>query len=165
MEQQLGTITTDISLLKDKLHKLADRVRITEKTLTALEPGLADQTSIVSQLRRQVEQLQDHAEDTAGRACWNNMGIVRLPEGTEVPHLTQFVETWLCTVVSMTGLSGLFTVERAHHLPTKRPIPGALLRTIVAKILNCRDQLLRAAREKAPLIVEGPQVSLFKITP
>ncbi|KAJ1179834.1 hypothetical protein NDU88_005067 [Pleurodeles waltl] len=62
------------------------------------------------------------------------------------------------------GISDLFIVERAHPVQTRKPIPGPPLRPNVAKILNYRDldQFLWVARERAPLIVESIQVSLFQ---
>ncbi|KAJ1154353.1 hypothetical protein NDU88_007105 [Pleurodeles waltl] len=63
MEQKLGAITTDLNLLKDEQHKLADRVKSTEPALATLLPAQTDHDSMLIQLRKQVEQLQDRAEE------------------------------------------------------------------------------------------------------
>ncbi|KAJ1139611.1 hypothetical protein NDU88_005979 [Pleurodeles waltl] len=68
METQLGTLSADISIIRDEHRQLADRVHTTEKTLDTLEPRLNDKVSITLQLRKQVERLQDRAEDAEGRA-------------------------------------------------------------------------------------------------
>ncbi|KAJ1082768.1 hypothetical protein NDU88_002933 [Pleurodeles waltl] len=163
MEIQRVTLAADISIIRDEHYKLTDRVQTTENTLATLEPGLAEQTSIMTQLCKQVEHLQEHVEDAEGRACRNNVCNIGMPEGMEGAHTTQFIEEWLHTVVPPTGLSTLFTRERAHRVPTRKPMPAAPLQPIVAKMLNCRvrDKLLRVAREKAPLLADNTQCSLL----
>ncbi|KAJ1213688.1 hypothetical protein NDU88_001320 [Pleurodeles waltl] len=140
METQLGTLAADISIIRDEHHKLADRVHTTEKTLATLEPSMDEQVSITGQLRKQVELLKDRAEDTKGCACPNNVRIIGMPEGIEGAQATHFTKEWLQVVVSPTGLSAFFTMERAHRVPTKEPIPVAPPRLIVSKILNYRDR-------------------------
>ncbi|KAJ1192571.1 hypothetical protein NDU88_001878 [Pleurodeles waltl] len=89
MELQLCTITTDMSIQIDEHPKLVDRVHTTGKKLTTLELGLTEQAPIVSQFRRQGEQLEDGAGDAEGKARRNNLRNVGLPEDTVGQLATQ----------------------------------------------------------------------------
>ncbi|XP_069068396.1 vomeronasal type-2 receptor 26-like [Pleurodeles waltl] len=51
MEQRLGAITTDLNLLKDDQHKLADRVKSTEQVLATLLSAQSEYNSMLTQLR------------------------------------------------------------------------------------------------------------------
>ncbi|KAJ1201242.1 hypothetical protein NDU88_005055 [Pleurodeles waltl] len=115
---------------------------------------------MIAQLRKQVEQLQDRAEDTEGRARRNNICIFGMPEGTKGTQPTQFIETWLQLQVAPDVLSAIFTVDRAHQVPTRKPVTGAPPRLSLPKILNFRDMLIRAACEHAPLTVDGARMSI-----
>ncbi|KAJ1192189.1 hypothetical protein NDU88_001501 [Pleurodeles waltl] len=66
VELQLGTLIININIIRDDLCKLSGRVQTMEKMLTTLVLGLAEQATMLSQLRRQVEQLQERAEDAEG---------------------------------------------------------------------------------------------------
>ncbi|KAJ1116034.1 hypothetical protein NDU88_004253 [Pleurodeles waltl] len=140
METQLGILAADVSIIRDEHCNLVDRVQTTEKTMATLEPGLAEQTSVMTQLCKQVELLQECVEDAEGRAHRNNVRIIGMPEGMEGAQTTHFIEEWLCTVVSPTGLSTLCTMGRVHRVPTRKQVPGAPLRPIVAKHFNHRDR-------------------------
>ncbi|KAJ1081172.1 hypothetical protein NDU88_001355 [Pleurodeles waltl] len=63
MERKLGAITTDHNLLKNDQHKLVDRFKSVEHTLATLALAQADHDSMLKQMRKLVELLQDRAED------------------------------------------------------------------------------------------------------
>ncbi|KAJ1145596.1 hypothetical protein NDU88_011882 [Pleurodeles waltl] len=63
------------------------------------------------------QQGQLGAEGAEGRARYNKVRIIGLPEGMEGAQATPFIEEWLSTVASPTGLSTLFTVERVQRGP------------------------------------------------
>ncbi|KAJ1175648.1 hypothetical protein NDU88_000935 [Pleurodeles waltl] len=72
VELQLGTLTTDINIIRDDHCILSDRVQTMKKTLATLLPGQPEKATMVSQLRRQVKQLQELAEDAEGHAQRNS---------------------------------------------------------------------------------------------
>ncbi|KAJ1118533.1 hypothetical protein NDU88_006724 [Pleurodeles waltl] len=91
----------------------------------------------------------------------NNVRIIGILEGMKGAQAMHFIEEWLRTVVSPTGLSTFFMMERVHTVPTKKPAPGVPPRPIVAKTLNYRDQVFRVARERAPILADNTQISLY----
>ncbi|KAJ1159119.1 hypothetical protein NDU88_011789 [Pleurodeles waltl] len=95
IEQQMGAPITDVSFLKDEHCKLAGRVKTNETTLAVLECTNEVHATKINNLTRQVELLQERAEDDEGRACRNNTRILGVLEGTEGQLPTQYIENWL----------------------------------------------------------------------
>ncbi|KAJ1154305.1 hypothetical protein NDU88_007058 [Pleurodeles waltl] len=112
IEQRLGSITTELSILKDDHRKLVDRVKRRESDVAALVPGQKDSESVIQKLQKQVETLQERIGDAKGRSHRNNIRIIGLLEGTKGLDATQYVETWLRAIAN-TGLSAYFTTYHA----------------------------------------------------
>lgn len=77
--------------------------------------------------------------------------------------MEHYIETLLKDVFGSEHLSSMFVVERAHRSLAPRPIPGALPRPIIARLLNYRDRdaILQLAREKGPINHQGNNPSFF----
>uniref|UniRef100_A0A8C1LBN4 L1 transposable element RRM domain-containing protein n=1 Tax=Cyprinus carpio TaxID=7962 RepID=A0A8C1LBN4_CYPCA len=75
----------------------------------------------------------------------NNIRLIGLSEGAEEENF-----------------GAPIIIERAHHVPTVR-IPGKAPRPILIRLLRFQDRetILRIAREKAPIYVDGKRVSFF----
>ncbi|KAJ1171387.1 hypothetical protein NDU88_003250 [Pleurodeles waltl] len=63
IEQRLGSITTELGILKDDERKLADRVKQTVTDIVTLLPSQKDSVNAIQQLQNQVETLQERVED------------------------------------------------------------------------------------------------------
>ncbi|XP_078496525.1 taste receptor type 1 member 1-like [Lissotriton helveticus] len=163
MEMQMGTLTTNLSLLKTDHGKLADKVKDQGATLADLAPTVAEHSDSIQQIQRQVKTLMERVEDAEGRNRRNNLRVIGLPERSEGPHATEFMEQWFRDHVAAEGLSPFFCVERAHRIPTGQPRPGQPPRPLIVKILNYRDRdtLLRQARMKSIIEYENRRISLY----
>ncbi|KAJ1101248.1 hypothetical protein NDU88_006320 [Pleurodeles waltl] len=138
-ENRLDMITTDMNIMKDDQAKLSDRLKQTKSTVADILPTHNDNKNAIVKLQRQMETLQERIKVADGRSQRNNIRIIGLPEGKEGSDPTRYIETWLQSI-AMDRLSVHFVMERAHHIPCRKPIPGAPVRPVIARILNYRDR-------------------------
>lgn len=163
IELQIGTLSTNLTLLKADHDKLTDKVKDHKILLDDLVPQQTATTAQLDQVKRQLKGMQEKLDDAEGRSRRNNVRILGIPERSEGTNPTQFIEDWLRDTVVKEGLSQLYAVERAHRVPPRQPRPGAPPSPIIARILNYRDRdtILRAARENAPLQFENKRISIY----
>ncbi|KAJ1130319.1 hypothetical protein NDU88_008672 [Pleurodeles waltl] len=162
IENRLDMITTDMNIMKDDQAKLSDRLKQTESTVADILPTHYYNKNAIVKLQQQMETLQERIEDAEGRSWCNNIRIIGLPEGKEGSDPTQYIESWLQSIAK-DRLSVHFVVERAHHIPGRKPIPGAPARPVIAGILNYRDRdvALQVARELDPIMIDNAKISLY----
>ncbi|KAJ1148651.1 hypothetical protein NDU88_001479 [Pleurodeles waltl] len=89
IEQRLGSITMELSILKDDQKKLADRMKQTETSGAGILPYHKEHKTAIEHLDQQVESLQERVEDAEVRSQRNNVRIIGLPEGKEGQDATQ----------------------------------------------------------------------------
>uniref|UniRef100_A0A8C1Z057 Uncharacterized protein n=1 Tax=Cyprinus carpio TaxID=7962 RepID=A0A8C1Z057_CYPCA len=92
----------------------------------------------------------------------NNIHLIGLSKGAEGRDTVEFFKTWLPSVLGEENFGAPIIIERAHRVPAVR-IPGKALRPILIRFLRFQDResILRIAREKAPISVDGKRVSFF----
>ena len=163
METKISSIAHDVNILRDDHRKLTEKVKQTEQSITTLKPQVTDNTTQMHDLLDRVRFLEGRAEDAEGRARRSNIRVVGLPEGAEGSNTVQFMEDWLRTFTPLEELSPFFSIERAHRVPSRRPAPGSPSRPLLAKLFHYRDRdaILRAARAKGNLEVEGNHIMIF----
>ena len=163
LQAQIGTVTTELSLLRADHRKLTEKVTTVEGEVTELKPVQQQLQAQMSSLTTRVQTLEKRAEDAEGRSRRNNVRIVGLPEKTEGGDTVKYLENWMQTQVAPGELSQFFALERAHRVPTQAPLPGRPPRPIVAKLLffKDRDLLLQKARENGPYLIENAKVTMF----
>ncbi|KAJ1157356.1 hypothetical protein NDU88_010069 [Pleurodeles waltl] len=158
MDQKLGAITSDLNLLKDDQHKLTERVKSREQALVTLQPAQTEQVSMLKQLHKHVEQLQERAEDTKGKAHRNNIRIGRSPHSVHRDLVTDDGGTRGFTHPLHCGVGALCAYQETG--------PQGPARLIVAQILNYRDRdgLLWVAWVRARLRWLAPDCLFTPIT-
>ncbi|KAJ1146431.1 hypothetical protein NDU88_012707 [Pleurodeles waltl] len=119
-----GALASDLGYCTT-ITESCQRVKTAEADITTLAPQQKAHTAEMEDLRSQVRFLHKRAEDAEGRACPNNVRLIGMPEGTEGPNATLFIEEWWKTRVAPQGLTDTFTV---------------LPQPIIARILNYRDR-------------------------
>ncbi|KAJ1176253.1 hypothetical protein NDU88_001535 [Pleurodeles waltl] len=122
-EQRLGTITMELSILKDDQKKLTDRMKQTETSVASIPLDHKEHKTAIEHLQ-QVEALQERVKDAEVRSQCNNVRILGLPAGKEGLDARQYVEDWL-KALATDGLSTHFTIEKAHRIPGRRPPPDS----------------------------------------
>ncbi|KAJ1092833.1 hypothetical protein NDU88_005943 [Pleurodeles waltl] len=162
IENRLGSITAELSILRDDQNRLSGRIQKTESNIAEILPTHTENRTAIELLQQQVQALQKRAEDAEGRSRRNNIHIQGIPEGKEGKNPTQYVEEWLKSIAE-DRLSVHFVVERAHRIPSRKPPPGAPAHPLIARILNFRDRdtILQIARELDPIIVDSARISCY----
>lgn len=163
LEIQIGTLSTGLNLLRADHGKLNEKVQANKLALQDLIPQQTEHSIKRENIQRTLAELQNRIDEAEGRSRRNNIRILCIPEKCEGRNATTFVEQWLRTNISSEGLTSHFSVERAHRLPSRPPEPGRPPRPLIARILDYRDRdtLLRAARERAPIVFENKTISLY----
>ena len=163
LEGQIGGLQTEVSLVRQDLRNVVDRVTETEDRVSSLENNVKDLQATVQSLSTKTGVLEYRAEEAESRARRNNIRLIGFPEGAEGGNCESFLEVWLKTWVPMESLSPCFPIERAHRALARKPPPGAPPRPIIARVLNYkdRDTVLRKARELGTIHYENQKIMLF----
>ncbi|KAJ1210735.1 hypothetical protein NDU88_006097 [Pleurodeles waltl] len=94
----------------------------------------------VAILEAKTHKLEAKVEVAEGRARRCNLRIVGFPEGVKGVNVEAFLEDLICKTLPDAPLSAVFVVEHAHMALAAPPPAGPPPRTIIAKVLNYRDQ-------------------------
>ena len=139
MESKISSLAHDFNIMLEEHRKLKDRVKNTENLLAELKPMTPANEGTLQDLRERVRFLEGRAEDTEGRSQRSNIRVVRVPEGAEGRDAVTFLENWIQSFTPAESRTPLFSLERAHRVPTRRPLVGAPPRPMVMKLLHFRD--------------------------
>lgn len=160
---KVAELKLDITIMRQDMHKIRDRVSETERRISDLEDTVNPLLPAVKTHGTKIKSLEDKADDLENRLRRNNLRLVGLPERVEGSDPVSFLECWFMQEFGRDCLSQCFVLERAHRVPG-RPFPeGSPPRTMVIRLLNYRDRdsILRAARQKGSLKINNATVSLF----
>lgn len=124
MSDQLQTIREELPLVSHDMQKVCEwttalgRVSILEDDLNPLKREMSTR-------REQMANYQIKIDEMENRMRRKNVRIVGLPERSEGPDPTVFLEKWLKDLFGEQSFSALFALERAHRVPSRPPQPGA----------------------------------------
>ena len=163
LEAKIGTLQEETGLLRADHTKLSERVTETESCLSSLRPTVVEVQQHVKEMRAEMHRLRDRAEDAEGRSRRNNVRFLGFPEKSESPNAELFLEEWLLKEVLRPPVPKFFSIERAHRIPGKPPIPGAFPRPLIARLLNFRDRdlILQIFRTKGPIQFNGQRITAY----
>ena len=163
LEGQIGGVQAEVSLIRQDLRNVVDRVTETEGRVSELEDTVKDLKSNLQRVTAVAGRLEFRAEDAENRARRNNLRFVGFSEGIEGGRPEEFIEEWIRSWAPTGVLSSCFVVERAHRTLVRRPPVGAPPRPMIAKILNYKDRdvILRQAREKGEVSHNGQKIMIF----
>ena len=163
LEGQIGGLQMEVSLVRQDLRNVVDRVTETEDRISGLENNIKDLQTTVQALSAKTGALEYRAEDAESRARRNNLRLIGFPEEVEGTNCESFLESWIKTWVPTESLSTCFLIERAHRALARRPPPGAPPRPMIARVLNYkdRDAIMRKARELGSVHYENHKIMLF----
>lgn len=160
---KIEEVKVDVSLVRQDLHKLKERVKTSETRLGEVEDAIPPLQTTSERMQYQINQLLAKQDDMENRLRRCNLRFIGLPEGTEGKDPTTFLEQLLITTYGREAFSPTFAVERAHRMPARPPPQGAPPRTFIAKLLNYkdRDATLRMARLKGNIPIDNVKVAIF----
>ncbi|KAJ1154163.1 hypothetical protein NDU88_006917 [Pleurodeles waltl] len=105
LEHKIDTLALDLGLLREDQRRLAERVAMTEKTVSEIRPQMKLTVDRVAALEKQVGTLVACAEDAENRPRRNNIRIVGLPETNEQQKLSEYLKKWIQEEVAPEGLT------------------------------------------------------------
>lgn len=93
--------------------------------------------------------------------CVHALGI---PERAEGKNPVAFIENWLISTFGKEAFSPLFSVERAHRVPSRPLPPGNQPCAFLFKLLNYKDRdaiLSKARTMSGAMAIDNSKISLF----
>ncbi|KAJ8418399.1 hypothetical protein AAFF_G00141080 [Aldrovandia affinis] len=150
------TVDTHGSTIKDlerSATSCSDDLGSLNKTVKAIK----DELKVV---KNQIKGVQAKCDDLEGRSRRNNIRLVGVPEGLEGPRPREFISKFLQDILHLDE-APLF--DRAHRSRREKPGEGAPPRPFIIRVhyFHVREEILRRAREAAPLLHQGKRLSIF----
>ncbi|CAJ0963119.1 unnamed protein product [Ranitomeya imitator] len=162
LTQQLQEVKGVTAQINAALQKIDKRVGAVEERVSTAEDHIVQLQKAERKFTQAISELAAKNEDLENRSRRNNIRIVGVPEKAEGRNPTEYVESWLLETFGDAALTKVFAVERAHRVPPKPPVPGASPRTMLAKILNYRDIILRKGqRHDGSDTIEGQRIAIY----
>lgn len=163
LTNRIDEVKVDISLIRQDMQKIRERVTETEARISVVEDTIAPVPQDVRDLQRKYTQLLAKMDDQENRQRRSNLRFVGLPEGAEGRAPETFLENCLIDTFGREKFSSTFVIERAHRIPMTPGPPGSPPRTFIAKLLNFRDRdaVLRLTRELGHLTIQNAAISVY----
>ncbi|KAJ1146351.1 hypothetical protein NDU88_012628 [Pleurodeles waltl] len=92
LEPKVDALHIGVGYLREEHKKPKDRVTTTESTVSELCPSLANATTHIKDLQKEVLHLRQRLVDQEGRSCLNNIHVVGLPEQEGGPGMDLYME-------------------------------------------------------------------------
>uniref|UniRef100_A0A8C2W6V4 L1 transposable element RRM domain-containing protein n=1 Tax=Cyclopterus lumpus TaxID=8103 RepID=A0A8C2W6V4_CYCLU len=146
IQTEVDHMKADIQDVKGGLSTWSDEVAAQEVTITSLQ--------------RQVTTLTDRCEDMEGRMRRCNIRIAGIQEQPD----SSSPNTVAKVIKEVLQLDRDIKIDRSHRTAaTRKPGDREKPRVIIAKVHNDGDaaEILRRARERAPLVYNGNRISIF----
>ena len=121
LQTQIGTVATELGLLRADHQKLNEKVKVTESSLEEIKPEHDTLQLQVRALTARVQVLENREEDAEVRSHRSNIRIVGLPEKEEGDDMVGYLEEWMKTRVAQIDF---------HR--------SLLLRELTESLLGCR---------------------------
>ncbi|KAJ8012497.1 hypothetical protein DPEC_G00043430 [Dallia pectoralis] len=170
MNATLQVVAKDVTTIKDTTKEVKDsmediKVRLgeAEERISDIEDASAMTEAKVDKYEERLEVLWSRVEDLENRSRRNNVRIIGLKEGVEVPgKVDQYVTEILDKAFEFYGRE--FEIERAHRSPVPMPDRNKPPRAIIVRFLrsSAREKVLQVARAKRGIDWEGAKLSFFE---
>ncbi|KAJ1210093.1 hypothetical protein NDU88_005461 [Pleurodeles waltl] len=163
IDGKIGILNLRMDNMSTKLNKYVAQFQTAEQRILVTEDDANGIRSKCLNMEKVLVVSQAHNEDLEACSSWNNLRITEVSESTNTGGMESFVETMLTTIFGSKNLSHSLVVEQAHRSLIARPLIGAPLHPIIAKLLNYqdRDTVSRLAYEKSEISYQGNQVAVY----
>lgn len=153
-------LANDTRTLREEMEQMRTDIQEVDSGLSSWSDDVTSLRDTVSSLQKEVATLRDKCEDMEGRMRRSNIriaGIAEQPNSSSPTAVANVLKTIL-------QLDREIKVDRSHRVLTNgNPREREKPRVIIAKLHYDVDaaEILRKARDKAPLYYNGQRVSIF----
>ncbi|KAJ8396746.1 hypothetical protein AAFF_G00013450 [Aldrovandia affinis] len=171
-------LRSEMALIRDELNSAVATLQITvdthgstikdlERSATSCSNDLGSLNKTVKALKdelkvvkSQIKGVQAKCDDLEGRSRRNNIRLVGVPEGREGPRPGEFISKFLQDILHLDEAPLL---DRVHRSRREKPGEGAPPQPFINRVhyFHVREEILRRAREAAPLLHQGKRLSIF----
>lgn len=153
-------LNANITSIQSLVETQGATIKELEVSATSCSDDLSSLQTSVSVLAGEVKQLQAKCEDLEGRSRRNNIRLIGLAEGLELPNSREFISQLLRDLL---GLEDVPLLDRAHRSSREKPKEGAPPRPIIIRVhyFHVKELILRRAGAAAPLLYQGRKIFIF----
>lgn len=162
MSELRNSIQGSIDTLTMSVSSMQGRITTAEQRISDVEDAVSGSERSLDLIKKENEVLRNKLEYIENYNRRNNIRLIGLSEGVEGRDTVEFFKTWLPSVLGEENFGAPIVIERAHRVPAVR-VPGKAPRPILIRLLRFQDResILRIARDKAPISIDGKRVSFF----
>uniref|UniRef100_H3AFA4 L1 transposable element RRM domain-containing protein n=1 Tax=Latimeria chalumnae TaxID=7897 RepID=H3AFA4_LATCH len=159
----METLTTIVSKIKEGNTHLQTRVQSVEQRVSDIKDAHLTTDSIISDLKKQVEQLKTCLDDQENRSRHNNLRFLRFPEDVEQESPSKFLQNILPELLKVPAEMREIEIERDNHSPGLKLAPGQRPRPFVVRFLRflVKEWLLSLARNAGKVEWQGNHIQVF----
>lgn len=160
IDSKSAQLQTSIDGVKSTLDGLLTRVNEAEQRISSTEDTVNGLDLLAKQLKKDNEFLKNKMDQLENYSRRNNVRIVGLREDSEGQDPVKFFTEWIPSVL---GADGPVEIERAHRTLNPKPRSNEPPRPVLIRLLRFQDRekILRLARAKGNITVDGKKVSFF----
>uniref|UniRef100_H3A3R2 L1 transposable element RRM domain-containing protein n=1 Tax=Latimeria chalumnae TaxID=7897 RepID=H3A3R2_LATCH len=156
-------MTTIVNEIKEGNTHLQTRVQSVEQRVSNIEDTHLTTDSIISDLKKQVEQLRMRTDDQENRSRRNNLCSLGFPEDVEQGNLSKFLQNVLPELLKVPTEMREIKIEWVHHSLGPKPAPGQRPRPFMVHFLcfPAKEQLLSLACDTGKLEWQESHIQVF----
>lgn len=157
-----------ISSLQSTVLSVGSRLTDVETSLQEVDSRTTALESLCGQLAKSNANLRDRLDDLESRSRRQNLRVIGIPEDTEGPQVTAFMEDFFSETLGMPIHPNRLPIcDRAHRSLAPKPTDTRRPRPIIVRVHHdqVRREILRLSREKGELYFRERRVHIFQDWP
>lgn len=160
---ELRGLKEEVSSIRQEIQKVVERISGLEERVSRTEDMVAPMQQDFKRMQAQLETIKLKMDEWENRSRRQNIRVLGLPEKCEGPRPEEFMEGWLKEVFGAETFSQLFSIERAHRVPTNPIHAERRTRPLIMRFFNFKDKMkvLQRAREKGDIFYNGARISFY----
>ena len=160
---------TSINTLQTTIQSIGGRLDDVETSLRDVDSRTTTLESLCAKLTKHNANLCERLEDLESHSRRQNLRVIGIPEDTEGPQVTAFMEGFFSETLEMPIQPNQLPIcDRAHRsLAPKPKDPNRSPRPIIVRVHHdqVRREILRLSREKGELYFRQRRVQIFQDWP
>lgn len=158
---------TSINTVQSTLLSFGGRLTEVENSLRDVDSRASNLESLCAKLAKENASLSERLDDMETRSRRQNLRVIGIPEDTEGPRVTAFMEEFFNETLGMPPQPNQLPIcDRAHRSLAPKD-PKRPPRPIIVRVHHdqVRQEILRLSREKGELFFRNRRVHIFQDWP